>query len=71
MICKLELCLGSDDAVPPYFPSHVLGSRKDTQAAVSSGVYGTKNQQAAAVALSTIEERSVVVRVKVYVILQY
>ncbi|XP_041368495.1 uncharacterized protein LOC121382885 isoform X2 [Gigantopelta aegis] len=50
---------GSDDAVPPYFPSHVLGSRTDLQpiGIASSGVSGSNTQPSATSALSTIEER--------------
>ena len=58
---------GSDDAVGPYFPSSVLGSRHDV-AGSESGIYTKRGKGAAPVAsavdppLPTIQERATPVR---------
>ncbi|KAL3863913.1 hypothetical protein ACJMK2_005634 [Sinanodonta woodiana] len=48
---------GSDDAVGPYFPSQVLGSRKDEPLKHYIGIYDNINKKRDA--LSTIDEKSV------------
>lgn len=56
-----EFCvyLGSDDAVGPYIPTQHLGSRQDGHR--SSGIYGNRSNDVVEDALSTIEEKSVMV----------
>ena len=49
--------LGSDDAVGPSFPTHLLGTRKDPASA--SGIYSHPIQTG----LSTIDEKSINVRI--------
>lgn len=62
-----EFCvyLGSDDAVGPYIPSQHLGSRQDGHR--SSGIYGNRSNDVVEDALSTIEEKSVMVRFFFYI----
>ncbi|KAK3590021.1 hypothetical protein CHS0354_041046 [Potamilus streckersoni] len=47
---------GSDDAVGPYFPSQVLGSRKDEPPKHNIGIYDNNKKRDV---LSTIDEKSV------------